>query len=386
MRLGMNLIAVGILAALPYPAPACSLCDATLRLQNTYREEMPQAKVILYGTIANPQLNVKGPPGSGTTEFNALRVLKDDPARGSATKFVLGQFLPVFDPKDPPKYIVFCTIKDGQCVPYNGRAVHTDAILKYIADVMQIQSRDRTEQLKFYFQHLDSEDIKISFDAYLEFARCSDEEIGNIAKHLPTAKLRALLQDPKTPTERLGLYAFLLGGSGNDKEAAPLLREMIEKPTNRTSHALDGLLSGYIHMDPKEGWDLASKILGDSKKEFGQRFAVARTLRFFHAWKPAEYKKELLRCLGVMIVDRELADLAINDLREWKMWDLTKLVLAQYGKPTHDSPLARNGIICYALSCPEPEAKQFIAELRKREPDLVRELEESLELEKGKAP
>ena len=61
------------------------------------------------------------------------------------------------------------------------------------------------------------------------------------------------------------------------------------------------------------------------------------------------------------------------------MWDLTAKVLAQYGRPTHDTPIVRRTIIRYALCCPQPEARQFIANLRRLDPELVRELEEGLE-------
>jgi hypothetical protein len=77
-----------------------------------------------------------------------------------------------------------------------------------------------------------------------------------------------------------------------------------------------------------------------------------------------------------------VADLALEDLRKWKMWDLTGTVLAQFGKPSHDAPIARRAILRYALCCPLPEARQFVEQLRRRLPDEVRDLEESLETER----
>ena len=369
-------------AALPCSI-ACSLCDSSLRSRNTLREELADAKVVLYGTIANPQFNKKpgAPPGSGTTEFHVSRAILDDPARAGRKTIEIAKYLPV---PDPPRYLLFCAVKNGQLDPFHGRVVKSDALLSYLAGILSVRGKDRTQQLQFYFQNLDNADTAVSDDAFLEFARLTDLEIGNIARHLPAAKLRALLQDPKTPADRLGLYAFMLGASGNDKDAAALLRNMLDQPTERTANALDGLLTGYIHLKPREGWDLAGKFLADTKKPMNQRIAVIRTLRFYHAWKPAECKQEIMHCMAITISDGEIADFAIDDLRQWKTWDLTKLVLAQYGKPTHDSPLARRGIIRYALCCPEPEAKQFVAALRQRDPELIHELEESLEFEKGK--
>jgi hypothetical protein len=379
-------LALCVWAALPCSTEACSLCDSSLRARNTLREELEQAKAVLFGTISNPQLNKKpgAPPGSGITAFHVDRAILDDRARGGRTTLEVPNYLPVVDPANPPKYVFFCSVKDGQLLPYHGRVVKSDALLAYLAGILAVRGKDRTQQLQFFFQYLDHQDQVVSDDAFLEFARLNDVEVGSIARHLPVAKLRALLQDPKTPVERLGLFAFLLGASGNDKEAAGLLRHMLVQPTERTGGALDGLLSGYIHLQPREGWDLTAKILGDNTRPFNQRQSAIRALRFYQAWKPAESKKEIMRCMAVIIADGEIADFGIEDLRQWKAWDLTPQVLALYGKASHDSPLARRGIVRYALSCPQPEARQFIAALRQRDPDLVREQEENLEFEKGK--
>jgi hypothetical protein len=275
-------------------ALGCSLCDASLRNQNTFRQEFDEAKIVLYGSLLNPKLT-KLSTGTGTTEFHIEKVVKNDPALGGRKMLELQQYIPVLDPKNPPKYVVFVAIKDGQINLYRGRQVLSDAVLKYLDGIQALRGKDRTAQLQFFFEHLGDKDIAISSDAFLEFARSNDADLGAIAKHLPSDQLRKMLQDSSTPTERLAIYAFLLGAGGNDKEAAALLRKMIEEPTARTSPALDGLLSGYTNLKPREGWDLAASLLADSKKPFTERIAVARMVRVYHAWKPAETEKEVLR-------------------------------------------------------------------------------------------
>jgi len=58
--------------------------------------------------------------------------------------------------------------------------------------------------------------------------------------------------------------------------------------------------------------------------------------------------------------------------------------VAQYGKPSHDAPIIRRCILRYALCAPRPEAKRLVDQVRMRDPDLVRELEEGLQLERPK--
>jgi hypothetical protein len=79
-----------------------------------------------------------------------------------------------------------------------------------------------------------------------------------------------------------------------------------------------------------------------------------------------------------------MADMAIEDLRRWKWWDLTNEVLAQYGKTTHAAPLVKNAILRYALCCPEPAAAAFVKNVRAANPAWVREVEESIEFERPK--
>jgi len=82
----------------------------------------------------------------------------------------------------------------------------------------------------------------------------------------------------------------------------------------------------------------------------------------------------------------DMADMAIEDLRRWKWWDLTRHILAQYGKPTHAAPLVKNAILRYALTCPDADSAAFVKALRVSEPALVREVEESLEFERPTPP
>jgi hypothetical protein len=74
--------------------------------------------------------------------------------------------------------------------------------------------------------------------------------------------------------------------------------------------------------------------------------------------------------------------MAIEDLRRWQMWDLTPKLLALYGKASHAAPITVRAIVRYALCCPRQEAAQFVARLRQQDPNLLAEVQESLEFEK----
>src|SRR5262249_53168595 len=119
--------------------------------------------------------------------------------------------------------------------------------LDYLQGATALDGKDRIKGLLYFFDYLDHTDSVVSQDAFAEFAKATDQEIGQVAGKLSADKLRAWLQNPQTPVERLNLYGFLLGGCGGAKDA-DLLRSFVEKPSERTKSALSGLLSGYIRL------------------------------------------------------------------------------------------------------------------------------------------
>jgi hypothetical protein len=374
-RFGLVVLVLGALA-LPSPSPACSLCGGSLNQQKTIRQDWEKAKLVLVGTAANPRFSADG-KGTGTTDFNIEKTLKDDPFLGKTKVIILNRYIPVVDAKNPPRFVVFCDIFQGKLDPFTGRSVRSPALLDYLKGIEALKGKEKAEFLRFLFQYLDHEDEALANDAFIEFVRSSDADIGKAAKTLAPEKLRVLVQNPKVSPERLSLYAFLLGICGKEQDAV-LLRSMIDRPTERTTTALDGILGGYINLKPREGWELARKILADKKLPFPPRYAAVRTLRFYHGWKPAESKTEILRGFDSLIEDGEMADLAVEDLRQWQTWDLTGKVLAQFGKPSHNAPIIRRTIIRYALCCPLPAARQFVETVRRQDPNTVRDLEEGL--------
>jgi hypothetical protein len=194
---------------------------------------------------------------------------------------------------------------------------------------------------------------------------------------------RKLVKDRKVDAERLALFAFLLGATGEPADA-DLLMQMLQKPDDRTTKAMEGILAGTILRKPKDGWAWTNAVVADAKQPFLVRWGAVRALRFLYAARPAEYRAQVVLAMGLMIPNGELADVAIGDLQKWQLWDHTRLILKQYGKPSHTAPIVRNALLRYALNCPQPEARLFVEKLRRAEPKLIRELEEDLAFERGK--
>src|SRR5262249_6816057 len=160
-------------------------------------------------------------------------------------------------------------------------------VVEYLKGAMALDEKDRVKALQYCFRHLDSADPDVAFDAFLEFAKAGDQDVGKVAPTLDPAKLRKLLTDPQTPADRLGVFAFLLGACGKPEDA-DLLAGMFRKGDDRTRAALSGLLGGYIQLRPDDGWGEVRSLLGQADRPLGECLAALGTLRFYHGWKPED--------------------------------------------------------------------------------------------------
>ena len=141
---------------------------------------------------------------------------------------------------------------------------------------------------------------------------------------------------------------------------------------------MDGILAACILLKPREGWQTIHETLSDSGKPFQTRLACWRALRFLHGWKDGEFHSDILKSFDLVLRDGELCDLGVEDLRRWKEWSLTKTIAEQFDTPSHKTPIIRNGMIRYALTCPLPEARELVARARKADAETVKEQEELL--------
>jgi hypothetical protein len=361
------------------PALPCSLCGSVLR-REPLTQEYERARAIVYGRLANPKLNGPGAvPGSGTTELHVEKIVRADAGLGSAQVITLPRYLPILDPKEPPRWVIFFHMQQDKLEATGGRPLPSLALLDYLQGVTALT--DRRQRLLYSARHFATVDAAVADEAFLEFARATDQEVSLVARELDPEVLRGQLRQPALEPERLSLFAYLLGACGQQNDA-DFLRELIQRNDERCVKALEGLLAGYITLRPDDGWRITHAIVGNEKEPFLRRFAAIRTLRFFHNSKPEQTREQVLRGLALMLPQGEMADMAINDLRAWKVWDLTAQVLAQYGKPSHDSPIVKNSLVRYALACPRPEARTLVERVRREDPQLVRDLEEDLSLER----
>jgi hypothetical protein len=270
---------------------------------------------------------------------------------------------------------------------YRGDVV-TPAGVGYVKGLLAIDAKDKVKLMRYAFDYLDHKDQTVATDAYHEFVTAGDPDIRTAAKGLAPEKLRGWLRDEKTPATRLRLYGYLLGNCGTKADAA-LLRKLLDRLTRHEdgSPVCDGILTGYTLLDPKEGWAYARELFKRPNADFIGRYSALRAARYFHTTHPGVLtQKDILGVVSLALEQPDMADLPVNDLRQWKCWELTDAVLALFDNKDFDIPIVRRNVVRYALQCPDPKATRFVAELRKKDPDLVAAAEEYLRQEKPPTP
>jgi hypothetical protein len=382
------LIALFALLPLIAPADACPFCASQ---GPSLTGEVAQAKLVLYGQLTNPK---ELPNGDGTTDLVVETVIKnelagkkkDDPL-GCDNKTV--HLARVLNPMgDKYRYLVYCDVFRGKIDPYRVVPVLKDGDLsKYLLGALKHKDEAIGKRLRFFFDYLDNPDAEISNDAYKEFAAADYKDYQDMAKHLPAERVARWLKDPKTPAYRYGLYASMLGHCGKE-EHAKLLHDLLEDKERRLGSGVDGMLAGYVMLKPRDGWAYTRDILKDGKKEFMLRYAALRAVRFLWDSRPDLVdKKELAEGMALLLKQKDMADLAIDDLRKRQCWDVTERVLALRGEKELDVPIVRRAILRFALNCQDSTAKgaaaakAYVQEQRRQNPEMVADAEELLKLE-----
>jgi len=359
-------------------AAACPFCSPG---GQTLTADAAQASMVLLGRLTNARLDPNN-VDAGTTDLEIEKVVKSDEILAGRKKLTLKRYLPL--DKDS-KFLVFCDVYKGEIDPYRGEAVPPDSpIADYLAGALKIKDKDPVDRLQYFFSYLDNKDIIVSNDAYTEFGNADYKDFRKVAEKASAAKVAAWLKDPQTPPSRLGLYGSILGHCGKANDGA-LLRDLISDPQHQLASGIDGILAGMVQLQPKEGWEYVTGILRNPQRDFLLRYAALRAARFFHDYRsdvipPAQVTPAVLTLLD----QKDIADLAIEDLRKWSCWDVADKVIGLYSQESHNIPIIRRAIVRYALCCPAtkyPKAAAFVAQRKKEDPKWVEEVEELLRLE-----
>src|SRR5262249_47044314 len=119
------------------------------------------------------------------------------------------------------------------------------------------------------------------------------------------------------------------------------------------------------------------------KNHFMLRYNGLKAVRFFHDFRPDLVSdKERAEAAALLIEQKDLADMAIEDLRKWKRWEMADRILGLREQEVYDVRIGRRAILRYAIECKDHAGcKAHVEEMRKKDPEMVRDAEELLKLQ-----
>jgi hypothetical protein len=371
-----------LLLGMPLQARCCPGCEQDRA--TTLAAEYDKAMMVLVGHFANAKLV------EGKSDFIVEKALKSHPfLQANKAKTPDGMNIiavPTFMPQAKDKFLVFCEIYKDTADPYRGIKLESGSqLLKYMTGAVALKDRPLAERLRYAFDYLNSDDAEVARDAYRAFARTEYKDLMPLGPKLPAETLVKWLNDPNTPPFRYGLYSSLLGLCGKP-EHGKILRAMIEHPEKRKGSGVDGMLVGYLALQPKEAWSYLTDLLKDDRQDFLIRYSGLRTLRFLWDYPKLVSRNDVVDGLGLVLAHPDVADFAIEDLRKWQRWEMADKVLDLFGKKSHDVGVVKRAILRFALQCPSARATAFVETQRRRDAEWVKEAEESLKLESPASP
>jgi len=382
---------------------ACPFCSSQ---GQTLSGEVGQADFIVLGTLSNMKSDADDPT-RGTTDLTIQTVVKPHPFLAGKKMIVLPRVLNAG--KKDSRFLVFCGINNpsgdiaksavvstlayanfesATIDPYRGEEIKGVSKLgEYLKGAIEARDKEPVTRLRYFFDYLDAGELIINSDAYMEFGNTEYKDVRKLAEGLPPEKLLKWLKDPGTPASRHGLYGLLLGHCGKPEDGKAL-RAILDQPDNAYSSGLDGMIAGYILLNPKEGWEYLNSIIANTKKEFPVRYAALKVLRFLWENHPGTVKKEqIIEGMKSMVAQEDISDLPMEDLRKWGQWDQTDFVLQFATIPSHNKQIVKRAILRFALSAADQnnaKAIAYVAQARLDDPERVKFAEEMLADEKPK--
>ena len=359
---------------------ACTLCTS-VKLVSTIREDLnnPTTNLVFAGKLGKTQINTDG---SGTTEFFVKSVLRKPSGWEGGSTLIIPKYLPGGEKTNQSMTVILANWKENQITPIRAINLNENESLREIVRITNAPTKQDINSLTASFALMGSKEFELSNDAFMEWAKADDLLVSETAKLLSPKLVRDYIQSSQSPQNRLSLYAYLLGCCGNQEDDSAWFAKCLNSKETKWLSARDGVMAGYLLLNPTEGWELAAKSLADSSTPLQDRLAILRSIKTLHNSEHpgtnSKFDNQIIQCLKNTILQKELADIAIDYLRQWHLPQAEEIVLAAYPRKG-ESPLLARSVIQYSLSFRErPKCATFLADQKLIYPDLIREVEDLL--------
>jgi hypothetical protein len=364
-------LALAILALLCGRVSACPFCNA---VTPTFAEERESATICALAEAETPQ--------GEDWRFQVHRIHQGEAAWSAETpvvfrpqaKFQAGDLALLLGSPDP----------DEASAPWRWKAIPvTPASYLYFAKAPTMRMT-AAERLPYFTDYLEVVDPTIAADAFAEIGRAPLEAVETIAHGALMTKLRTWVLDQHVLNERKGGYGLILGLAkepGDRSENAQVLRTLIDAEREDFRAGFDGILAGYLLLEPKTALALVDEryLANPAGRPGDTRHALA-ALRFCVESARGPDKAETIKVVRHALNRPAFAADVVTDLARWRDWDALDQVAGLFSAAANADPLLQRAIIGYLKACPLATAKDELDRLRRESPDLVNKIERRLSL------
>lgn len=342
---------------------ACPFCSA---IALTFAEQMNSSDIVVVAKLIEVPPPPTGPDADfPKAQFEILKTLKGEKFVGEGLKFKtqlvgtypLGQKFLVMG-VDPPN------------VAWTTPMKASDRVFNYL-ELVQKLPEGGADRLVFFQDYFEDEESVLAFDAYDEFARAPYEDLIAMKDRMHHDKIIGWIKDTDTSVNRKRLYFTMLGVCGT-KDDVDLLEDLITSGSRKKRAGLDALIACYLMLKGESGVDLIEKtFLVDQEVDYVDTLAAVSALRFHGTEAKVISKKRIVEAIRHLLDRPKMADMIIPDLARWEDWSVMERLVEMFKNADPESNWLRVPVITYLRACPKPEAKKYIDELQKIDPEAV---------------
>ena len=345
-------------------AALCPFCSAVAL---TFSEQLDSNDVVVVAKLLEIPAPLNDPDADfPKAKFEIVRVVKGDKFVGTGMKFrtqLVGNY------PEGQKFLVMGV--DPPKLAWTTPMKASETVFRYLGDIQELPEKgaDRLDFFQDYFEHDES---ILAFDAYDEFARAPYEDLIALKDRMHHDKLIAWIQNPETSVNRRRLYFTMLGVCGTDGDVK-ILEELIKSGDRKKRAGLDALIACYLNLKGESGVDLIEEtFLVDKEVDYVDTLAAVMALRFHGTEVEIVSKERIVSAIRHLLDRPKMADMIIPDLARWEDWSVMERLVQMFKDADDETNWLRVPVISYLRACPKPEAKVFIDELAKIDPDAVR--------------
>jgi hypothetical protein len=233
-----------------------------------------------------------------------------------------------------------------------------------------------TQRIAAFLPYLEDDEPLLSIDAHRELVNAGLESWRKARDVLPRTKLLQWIADPKVSLKHRRLYLDLLGvcGTADDLTA---VRALVESKDPETRKLLDASLSCYLLLAGEAGMSLVEELsfLKKASTEYVDAYAVIVALRFVSQQPTSLPQARIVAVMRSYLERPQFADLVIPDLARLKDWDSAPRLMELFRGAGTETPWIRTPAVNFMRASPRADAKEFLAEMRRLDPEVVKKVE-----------